>query len=447
MFRRVLPTALFLGFVAAGAPARAAPLPSLPVEEHHLANGMTVLLAPDPSLDDVTVLVRYAVGTADNPENKDGLAHVVEHLMFAGSKHVPGGHARLIERTGGWNLNATTTLDDTLYFVTVPPEQIPVVFWLESDRMGFLADRVDQASVARELALVADEAREKVDDRTLGAVGETGLGEVFPEWHPYHRQFAADSIGKLSLADVRAFLRTWYTPRNATLVVTGRFEPSAVLALAAQYFGDLPAEDPPARPRLPAPNAPDVHVEMKAGVSRDFVTLLWPAPALHEPGDAELDMAAAILADPDGRFQKELVASGLAVRVSAHEHSFRRGSAFVVSVIVADGRSADYVGRVAARIVRDLARGVTQEECDRVRAEWRDTTLLRLETSLGRATYLAIAGERDRWTLATYENIGPAAVQQALQAMLARSQAVVVVHQDVHFRPQGVVVDRRVEAR
>jgi predicted Zn-dependent peptidase len=408
---------------------------------------MRVLLAPDPTLDDATVLVRYEVGTADDPGRKQGLAHLVEHLMFGGSEHAPDGYFRFIEPAGGWNLNGTTSLDETRYFVTVPPEQIPRVLWLESDRMGFLAHSLTDAVLQRETALVADEARERIDDRMLGTVNETALGEVFPEWHPYHRGFQAEALGKASLADVQAFLRTWYTPRNATLVVTGHFDAAAVLALATKYFGDLPASEPPVRPVLPASHEPDVHVEMRAGVIRDFVNVLWPTPAFDEPGDAELDVAATILADPHGRLQQALVDRGLAVRVSAQQRSLRRGSAFSISVIVADGPSADYVARVVERVVRDLAREVKPEEAARARAELTDTMLLRLQTSGGRAQRLASCAKRDRWGLETYGHVQPGDVERALRAMLDGRQAVVVVHQDRHYRPAGVVVDRKEEPK
>jgi zinc protease len=434
-------------WLAVARPALASPRPTLPVEEHRLANGLRVVLAPDPSLDDVTVLVRYGVGTADDPARSNGLAHLVEHLMFAGSKHAPPGYFQLIERAGGWNLNATTTLDDTRYFVTVPPEQIPLVFWLESDRMAFLAQHLDEAALQREIALVADEAREKVDDHGLGAVGMTGFSEVFPPWHPYHRAFDAASLAKPSLADVQAFLGTWYTPRNATLIVAGRFDTHAVLALAEHYFGDLPGTAPPERPAIPASNEPDVHVEMRASVIRDYVLVLWPTPPFHAPGDAELDVAATILADPLGRLQRELVEKGLAVHVEARQRSLLRQSAFYVSAVVADGSSTDSVSRVVTRVVRDLARAVQSDECQRAREELGDRMIFRLETSGGRAQQLASAGDRDPWELTTYDKVQPTDVERTLRVMLTYQQTVVVVHHDSHYRPRGVVVDRRTETR
>src|SRR5579862_4400292 len=118
------------------------------IEEHRLPNGLRVVLAPDGGLDDVSVVVRYAVGSADDPPGREGLAHLVEHMMFDGSKHVPKGeHGRLLEAAGAWGMNARTSPDATTYFETVPSNQLPLVLWLESDRMGYLRDAVVDGEV------------------------------------------------------------------------------------------------------------------------------------------------------------------------------------------------------------------------------------------------------------------------------------------------------------
>jgi zinc protease len=197
-------------------------------------------------------------------------------------------------------------------------------------------------------------------------------------------------LGGITLADVRAFLRTWYTPRNAWLFVAGKIDAAATLALAEKYFGDLPGDAPPVRPALPERwRLPDVRIVMGAGVARDMVAIGWPAPALGDPVDAALDLAATVLSDPNGRLQQALVARGLALSVHAGESSHARGSTFVISATVADGASAEVVADVIARTVDDLATTLTPEECARVRSEWATTALLRLQTPMGRAFRLS----------------------------------------------------------
>jgi zinc protease len=426
-------------------PAAAAPTLTLPVEEHRLASGVRVVLAPDPALDDVAVLVRYAAGSADDPPGKEGLAHFVEHIMFGGSEHTAGGFWRWLGQAGAWNVNATTSLDETRYFATVPPERLELLFWLESDRMGFLLPRLEEATLRREHAIVADEMRGSVVDRLFGKAGEELRSGVFPDWHPYHRVADLGTIEGLSLADVRAFLRTWYSPRNATVFVAGRFDPASALALAARYFGDLPGGEPPARPPLPEWRAANVRIDVGARSLRDEVAVAWPAPALHERGDAALDVAALILADPRGRLQRALVERGLAVHVSAHEDSHRRASVFVVGATVADGASSDAALDAIDEQVRALGRDVRPDECDRARNELIDVELLRLQTSSGRVQRLATAASMaSPFDLGWYDRITPADVETAVRTVLVDDHRVVtVVRHDPRYPAHGVVLGRR----
>jgi predicted Zn-dependent peptidase len=446
MFERKVGVLLAIGATALATPAYATPHLALPVEEHVLASGVRVVLAPDPALDDATVIVRYAVGSADDPPGKEGLAHLVEHTMYSGSKHVSAdAFWRSIERAGGWNANATTTLDRTLYFVTVPPERLEVIFWLESDRMGFLAPQLDEATIGRERAIVAEEVGGGAD-QLFAAVGDAARRAIFPEWHPYGRSSDAHSLDPISLADVRAFLRTWYVPRNATVIVAGRFDAAAVLALATRYFGDLPGVDPPSRPALPVQwRVPDVRLDMGARSLRDEVSVLWVAPPFGEPDDTALDVAAAVLADPRGRLQKALVGAGLAVRVAAREDSHLRMSMFSVNATVADGVSPEYVLSVVDGAIRAIAADVRQDECDRARDEWIDTELMRLQTSAGRAYRLAIATARSSpFDLGKYDGIRPADVQSAVRRVLTPEHRVVtVVHHDRRYPVRGTFLGRK----
>lgn len=445
--RSPLPLAAALCVVTATSLAAASAPPPMPSEEHVLASGLHVVLAPDPTLDDVSVIVRYDVGSSDDPPGKEGLAHLVEHLMFGGSRHVPRGEFwRRMEEAGGGNVNGKTTADNTQYIETVPPEQLPLVFWLESDRMGFVADSIDQAALDRERALVADEIRGRAVDAMLGSLSNVANGEIFPAWHPYRRDLTTDTLGNIQLADVRAFLRTWYTPRNATLVLAGRFQVAPTLALAETYFGDLPAPLPPVRPALPAWQVHDARVEMAAGLNQETVAFLWRAPPLGDRDDLALDLAAAILTDPQGRLQRELVARRLAASVSSRESSLRRASTFVVSATVAQGASPEAVVQAIDSVVSRLASDLTAEECARTRKEWVDTDLLRLETSLGRASRLANLPGR-LLDASDHQSIQLADVQRAVRATLVpENRAIVVVHSDRRAPPRGVVVKRTVRA-
>jgi zinc protease len=424
--------------------ARDLPPLSLPVEQHVLANGLHVVLAPDPAADGATLVVRYDVGSADDPPGKEGLAHLVEHMMFDGSRHVPRGeYWRWIERAGASGYNAFTSLDATRYVASVPPEQLPLLFWLESDRMGFPVP--DEDGLRRAKTLIADEVRGKTGDQAAGWEMPVLLSELFPPWHPYHAEPGRSGLDGITLADVRAFLRTWYTPRNARLFVAGKIDAAATLSLAEKYFGDLPGDAPPVRPALPEHwRLPHARVVMGAGVNRDRVALGWPAPPLGDPVDAALDLAAAILADPNGRLQKALVATGLVVSVHAGEDSHLRGSEFVIAAVMADGVPAEVVEDAIERTVDDLANTITPEECARARSEWATTALLRLQTPAGRASHLSNADSApEPWGLHKYDAIGPGEIAAAVRRVLAPSNRVsLLVHHDRRYPPGGGVLSR-----
>ena len=179
---------LFTASLAGAAPpASHAPLPSsvaLPTETVLLPNGLHLLLAPDPKARLVSVHVSYDAGTGDDPAGLRGLAHLTEHLVADRTKHVPSG-LRMLESWGASAFNATTSLDTTSYFETVPPERLEDVLWLESDRMGFAADAVTEERLAVARAAVKNEGREREWDASGGSLLPRIHPELFPIGHPY----------------------------------------------------------------------------------------------------------------------------------------------------------------------------------------------------------------------------------------------------------------------
>ena len=227
----------------------------------------------------------------------------------------------------------------------MPPEQLPLALWLESDRMGWLREVVRDDEVAREREIVADEYRDKLVDDAGNAFVVLGRQEVFPPWHPYHATGTGDegTLGALAAGDVRAFLRTWYSPSNATLAVAGRFDATLVIDLVTKYFAPIPTSDVPARPPTPTWKTGDARVDVAMPFVHPQVAILWPTPALDARGDAELDMVSTLLTGLGGRLRHHLVDAGLALSVSSGQESLRRDSLFKVSAVVAPGVAPDDV--------------------------------------------------------------------------------------------------------
>jgi predicted Zn-dependent peptidase len=417
---------------AADPPAGA---PKLPAETHTLPNGLRVVLAPDPELPEVAIVVRYLAGSADDPNGLEGLAHLTEHAYFARSRHIArGAFYRLLESAGATRGNRMTAPDDTTYLEVVPPSALGLAVWLEADRMASAGETVDSEVVDHERRIVGREYTENVVDASAGAFGQTIFNEVFPAWHPYHVQGDAAAslftIGGAGVDDVRAFQRTWYSPANAVLALAGPFDPAQVMAVVTREFGPIAGTRPPARPALPmAWNTGDVLLDVRTSMTRDMVIEDWSTPAWHSPGDRELDIAASVLAGPGGTLVQSLVDRGLAVSAYARQASKRRGSMFGVSAVVADGADADEVRRIIEREISALTVHVDPAAVEITQRLWRRRGLARIETALGRATRLSQwygddDGDGDPWELDPYANITGEAVSKAVRLNLVPSNRV-----------------------
>src|SRR6186713_3682829 len=164
-----------------------ADIPRIAFEKYKLPNGLDVILSRDARVPMVAVNLWYHVGPANEEPGRTGFAHLFEHMMFQSSKHVPpDSHIRLLEAAGASDLNGTTDYDRTNYFETVPSNQLELALWLESDRMGFLLDTLDQAKLANQRDVVRNERRQSVENKPYGLAEEEMFHQLFPKGHPYY---------------------------------------------------------------------------------------------------------------------------------------------------------------------------------------------------------------------------------------------------------------------
>src|SRR5216110_267080 len=255
-FAVVVGLLLALG-VAAATPEAAVRPPTLQYQIMTLPNGLRVILSEDHSTPIVHVSVWYHVGSKNEKPGRTGFAHLFEHMMFKGSKNVdPEAHTSMISSVGGQS-NAYTTDDETVFWETVPAQYLPMVLWLEADRMATL--RIDKDTFTNEREVVKEERRMRVDNQPFGRLNEIIYDQAFAV-HPY-KHATIGSMADLEAAsvdDVRDFYRTYYVPENATLALVGDFEYGQALQLVTQYLGrvpkaekpvprDIPKEPPPAR--------------------------------------------------------------------------------------------------------------------------------------------------------------------------------------------------------
>src|SRR6476469_247323 len=203
----------------------------------------------------VAVNLWYHVGPANEEAGRTGFAHLFEHMMFQASKHVPADtYFKTLEGAGGSNINGTTDFDRTNYFETLPSNQLELGLWLESDRMGYLLDVVDQKSLSNQQDVVRNERRQSVENQPYGIVEEALFHQLFPQTHPYYASVIGShaDIQAAQLADVKNFFRKYYAPNNATLAIVGDIDKASARRLVEKYFGTLKSGPPVTKPSVEA---------------------------------------------------------------------------------------------------------------------------------------------------------------------------------------------------
>src|SRR4051794_4534951 len=220
-----------LGQAAAPAAARrrSNPLPQIKFEKYTLKNGLDVILHEDHRLPLVAVDLWYHVGPANEKPGRTGFAHLFEHMMFQGSKHAGDKPFQLLEGAGATLINGTTDFDRTNYFETMPANQLDLALWLESDRMGWLLDKLDEKKLANQRDVVRNERRQG-ENSPYDVVEEAMWHQLFPKGHPYYGNVIGShaDIEAAELGDVRDFFKTYYAPNNATVAIVGDYDPKTI---------------------------------------------------------------------------------------------------------------------------------------------------------------------------------------------------------------------------
>jgi len=287
-------------------------LPTIKFEKYTLPNGLVVILTEDHRLPLVSTNIWYHVGPANEIAGRTGFAHLFEHMMFEGSKHVPGNsHIRYLEAAGSSDLNGTTDFDRTNYFETLPSNQLELALWLESDRMGYLPDKLDQASLTNQQDVVRNERRQSIENSPYGIVEEGVYHLLFPKSHPYHADVMGShaDIQAAKLEDVRNFFKLYYAPNNASLAIVGDFDPAQAKQFVEKYFGPLKRGAPV--PKIAAVTPP-ITVQRRAVIHDQVelprVYMAWLTPSIFKPGDADADLASEILGGgKSSRLYKKLI--------------------------------------------------------------------------------------------------------------------------------------------
>ncbi|MEY4546642.1 MAG: hypothetical protein RL685_2837 [Pseudomonadota bacterium] len=425
---------------APGAAAAKAADPKIAFERYRLPNGLEVILAPDPSVPVVAVNLWYHVGSGYEVPGRSGFAHLFEHMVFQGSKHVGDDkHFDILKKSGAESVNGTTSPDRTNYFEVVPSNQLEVALWLESDRMGFLLEKLTKQSLDNQIEVVRNERRQNYDNRPYGKALFALYAALYPEGHPYRYLTIGrhEDLSTASVDDVKGFFKTWYIPANATLTLVGDVEIPRAKELVQKWFGSFPKSEKPAVVPVPAPviQASEVTVDDEFAKLRQ-VTFVWHSPATFAAGDAELTVAGnALMREGPGRLYKALVYDRqLAQSVTAFQDGSSFSGTFQITVTLRNETQLAEVKEIVAGEVARLTReNLTEQEIGRFRAAAEAGAIRGLESVLGRAQtlqrYNHYLGDPDRisWDLDRYRNTSAAAIRAVAAQYLVPERMVTVL--------------------
>jgi zinc protease len=409
--------------------------PKLPYEISKLPNGLTLVLSEDHSTPIVHLQLSYHVGSKNEKPGRTGFAHLFEHLMFKGSKNVqPEAHTSMIASVGGQS-NAYTTEDETVFWETVPSQYLPMILWLEADRMATL--KIDKDTFTNEREVVKEERRMRIDNQPYGRLNEILYDQAFTK-HPYkHATIGSmEDLEAASVDDVRDFYRTFYVPSNATLVLVGDFDSTQAVQLVAQYVGRVPK----AEREVPRdiPKEPPQTKEKRVTLPEP-----WPLPAVvvayhitrdGDPDSYPLHIAAKVLSDGESsRIYKKLVyEKQMAVAAFGSANLIEDPNLFyAVAIVQAPHTPEEVSNELIAELDRLKTEPITSRELQRAKNQFARDYILGRESDQQKASHLAHAvvihndiktadGEFD-----IFQNITSADVQR-----VART----------YFRPEGRVV-------
>lgn len=407
-----------------------------PVEKYQLKNGLTVLLSPDTSIPAVSVNTWFRVGSKDEIPGRTGLAHFFEHMMFKGTKRYDKNTFAKFLNGKGAQINAFTSTDYTGYFINLPSENLSLALDIESDRMRNLL--LDPKEVTSEREVVKEERRMRYDNVVDGGIDEK-MGEIMYKNLPY-RWTVIGSMADLNAAsmdDLHRFYKTYYSPNNAVLVITGDFEVASTKALIEKYYGSIPREEiqrPPSRPEAAQTAVRRAVIEREA--QAPTFAIGYQIPDLNSPDNYPLDLLAIILGQGESsRLYRQMVyKSEVALGVSASSASKVLGGNFTIDVSLKPKSNVEKSILMVEWEVKRLAEApVTNQELVKARNILMSQYIGGLKTIAGRARSLASNEilyndyRRVFSDLAEYQKVKVADIQRVASKYLNANQRNIVI--------------------
>jgi len=347
------------------------------VFEKTLSNGLKVIVKENHRAPVVVQQVWYKAGSIDEVSGKTGVAHVLEHMMFKGTKSVPAGEFSSRIAAAGGRENAVTGNDYTAYFQILHKSKLPLAMQLESDRMHNL--NLTSKEFSKEIKVVMEERRMRTDDEPQSLMNESMMATIYQE-HPYHNPVIGwmSDLEAMSASDARDWYKHWYVPNNATLVVAGDVKAAEVFKLAQRYYGGIPKRTIPPRRVFTEPKQAGIkRILIKAPAELPQLVMAYRAPRIEDPDKDwkpyALEMLAGVMDGNDAaRLNKHLVREQkIAVSAGAGYESAARGpKLFTLEATPSQGKTvSDVESALRQEIEQIIKDGVSEEELKRVKAQ------------------------------------------------------------------------------
>ena len=362
--------------------------------EFNLSNGLKLIVREDHRAPTVAHMVWYRAGSMDETNGKTGVAHVLEHMMFKGTKKVKAGEfSRLVAAVGGRE-NAFTSRDYTAYFQQVEKSKLEEVIKLEADRMSNL--NFADADFDKEIQVIMEERRLRTEDNPSSLLNEALMATAFMS-SPYRHPVIGwmNDLVNMRASDARDWYRSWYSPNNATVVISGDVDPQNMLKLVQQYYGVIPSHDLPIRkPQIEPPQKGIKQVQVKAPADSAQIAMAWKVPRL-EPGrldDPEpyaLELLTAVLDGYDNaRLNRSLVKQEKVVNDVgvAYDMISRGPELFLISATMAKGKTVAQAQASIRKALQEIKQnGILESELKRIKVRILSEQIYKRDSIFGQA--------------------------------------------------------------
>ncbi len=399
---RLLPASLVLALAASSVPAlpqsrtgSPRPLPKVVFKETKLKNGLRVILIEDHSAPVVSLALIYDVGSRNEKRGRTGFAHLFEHMMFQGSENIgKSEHFILIDNNGG-QMNGTTNEERTLYFETLPANQLDLLLFLEADRMKSLD--ISKLNLDNQRNAVQEERRLGLDNQAYGKTFEKFGETMYDNFNYKHSVIGSmEDLNAATVDDVREFFRIYYAPNNAVLTLVGDFKSDDALARIQKAYEAIPAQPVPASVDIaePAQNATRRFTMDDPLAQLPMLLIGFKGPTGNTPDAYAMQVLSSVLLGGQSSrlYQKLVKEKQLAVQIGGNSDVRRGPGSFGIQAIIAPGKKAE---DAEAAIIEELARisqtPIESWELEKARIAARRSAVGQRSSSLGLAIAIAEA--------------------------------------------------------